>query len=93
VQNLGDVVTSLRRVTKSLRSCNFKKFGVVTKELESIKEQIESLSSQNHVANQGETERLSRHMDELLYREEMMWLQQSCIAWLKECSRNTKFFH
>jgi hypothetical protein len=72
VQNLGDVETSLRRVMKSLRSWSFQKFGTVTKELESIKEQIESLSSQNHVANQGEIERLSRHMDELLYREEMI---------------------
>jgi hypothetical protein len=34
VQNLGDVVTSLRRVMKSLRSWSFQKFGAVTKELE-----------------------------------------------------------
>jgi hypothetical protein len=60
---------------------------------ESIKEKNESLSSQNHVANQGEIQRLSRSMDELLYREEMMWLQRSRIAWLKEGDQNTKFFH
>jgi hypothetical protein len=32
-------------------------------------------------------------LDEILYREEMMWQQQSQISWLKGGDRKTRFFH
>jgi hypothetical protein len=44
-------------------------------------------------ADKQEIRKVTDHMNELLYREEMMWLQRSRINWLKEGDRNTQKFH
>jgi hypothetical protein len=45
------------------------------------------------VVCRDETRAIVDRMDELLFREEMMWLQRSRISWLREGHRNTGLFH
>jgi ElaB/YqjD/DUF883 family membrane-anchored ribosome-binding protein len=52
----------------------------VTKELTHIRKKMEELSKQNHATGTDELEKLQIRMDEVLYREKMMWLQRSRIS-------------
>jgi hypothetical protein len=74
----------------SIRSWSKEKFGAVTSELLKIRRRMEVLNEQEPSETENELRCLRERMDELLYQEEMMWLQRSQIAWLKEGDRNTK---
>jgi hypothetical protein len=93
MQNLVDIYRALNTIRGSLKRWSMHKFGSVTKELQKLRERIVVLSDQTSTDQEEELERLRFIMDEILYREEMMWLQRSRIAWLKEGDRNIKFFH
>lgn len=89
--DLGSVASSLKGVVSDLKSWSSTKFGNVLKDIEKFRRELEVLNANN--ASMDLIRIKNFELEELLYHEEMLWLQRSRITWLKEGDHNTKFFH
>ena len=91
VGDLAAVRVALYEMLKELRAWSKEHFGQVTQEIEKLREELADLQLRD--ADRAEICQKMFQLDELLYREEMMWLQPSRITWLKEGERNTAYLH
>ena len=89
--NLGDIASGLGNLMRPLQDWSHKKFGNVIKEINKSRSRLEELISMN--ADRKEIWEETDRMNELLYREQMLWMQRSRVAGLREGDRNTLFFH
>ena len=90
MDNLEKLQCALRKTLATLSTWSNKKFGNISRELAKSRSQLEELMSMN--ADRQEIRNITDKMNELIYQEEMMWLQRSRILWLEEGDRNTKYF-
>lgn len=86
--SLGDFRSGLAKLMVELHAWSKNKFGNITRDLEQSRTRLEELMHMN--ADRNEIRKVSDHMEELLYREEMLWMQRSRIDWLREGDRNNK---
>ena len=56
------------------------KFGSVRKKLKELRNKLCNAQNSTDDASQKEAKKIADEMNELLYREEMMWLQRSRIS-------------
>ena len=74
-----------------LKAWSNQSIGSITKELAKCRGKLADLLK-DYNTHEQEIKILSAKMDELLLREELLYLQRSRVTWLREGNQNTKYF-
>jgi hypothetical protein len=74
--NLNSIMHTLLNMKGALRQWSKCEFGAVTEEINKLRKELEHARARTP-ANRMEIGCIADQMDEVLYREEMMWLQRS----------------
>ena len=84
----------LQRCKGRLQDWNYKVFGNVNRVLKQKQRRLQQLEELNLLHESAEEiQGLKKEINEVLFREELMWNQRSRALWIKCGDRNTKFFH
>jgi hypothetical protein len=91
--SLQEVYDALGGVRDGLKRWSRSEFGSVRKQLNSLRDRLESVRFNNLMAGPSAEEKsLMAKISELLSREESLEKQRSRALWLKDGHRNTSFF-
>jgi hypothetical protein len=79
--------SKLNATMSTLQTWSRENFCRVDKEINTLKKRLEFLMLQNNTCGNLEINSINARLDELLYREEVIWPQRSRISWLWESDK------
>lgn len=92
--NLQDIKNKLRILQDRLIKWSSLKIGSITRKTNKLRQRLQALMNRPpNQENDREIGLVTKELDELLLREEILWLQRSRATYLREGDRNTDWFH
>uniref|UniRef100_A0A8R7V269 Reverse transcriptase domain-containing protein n=1 Tax=Triticum urartu TaxID=4572 RepID=A0A8R7V269_TRIUA len=92
--SLQDIQEKLRIMQQRLGKWSSEKIGSITQQTSKLRNQLRTLMHRPAcAANDTEIRKVTKELDELLLREEILWRQRSRATYLREGDRNTEWFH